>query len=218
MKIFIGIFFSFLIFAIALFAQGTPHTMYGVVYNEGGTFPAASCLTFKVYIVGKPDTLFYPADYPTVNYVESSGNWVAQISDLNEQDLDVFVIVFANICSSYVGYDTAVVDLSGPSQDMGITNLAYESNCYNIKTPRKFDMLISPTPFNGECDINIVGVGKVSVEVFNVLGQSIGNIFDGNSSGNVVLKWSPENLPSGIYFVKAKIGSSMITKRIFYLP
>lgn len=217
MKIFSCIIFCVFALSGVLFAQGTPHTMYGIVYNEGGTFPDSTCLTFKVFIVGGPDTLFYPADKPTVNYVESGGNWVAQISDLNAQNGDSLIIIFANICSSYVGYDTAIVDLSGPSQDMGITNLAYESNCGNKKIPLSFNVLISPTPFNNECGIEIIGSGKVSVEVFNVLGQSIGKIFDGNSSGSIVLKWTPENLPSGIYFVKAKMDSITITKRIFYM-
>lgn len=217
-RFFVNMFLFLLVFYAFLFAQGTPHTMYGTVYNEGGTYPVASCLAFKVFIVGKPDTLFYPADYPTVNYVESSGNWIAEISSLNEQDGDIVVVIFENACSSYVGYDTALVDLSGPSQDMGIVFLSHSAGCVDSRKVKSLDVQITPTPFNGECEIDITGEGKVSVKVFNVLGQMVEKVCDEVSSGSLVLKWKPENLPAGIYFVKVKIDSSVITRRVFYQP
>lgn len=211
---------SFLILALVglLFGQGTPHTMLGTVLNPSGNPPLASCLYFKAFIVSKPDTLYYPADQPTTNYLEDSGTWFAEISSLLPVDGDIFIVMFANACSSYVGSDTATVDLSEPSQNIGTTYLAYGTGCIDRTRSDTFSLLVSPSPFNSDCNIEIIGAGQVSVKVFNVLGQLEEQIYEGRSSGRVIVKWNPNAQPAGVYFIKAKIGSLTLTQRVFYLP
>jgi len=199
-------------------AQGSdPHTMQGFLRNQGGTIPAAACVRFKTFVTGNSDTLRYPEDYPVTNYLESSGAWLAQISGLGYDDGDEFIIIFANTCSSYSGYDTAIVDTSVPGQTIGTTYVSAMDIMGNSKLPAAFSVSVSPMPFNGQCEIEIVGDGNITVEVFNALGQSIGVIYEGNSDGLVVMKWNPLTCPSGVYFVRATKDSLSVTKSVFYL-
>ncbi len=173
---------------------------------------------FKAFVVGKVGTLYYPADQPTTNYLESSGTWLVEISSLLPADGDMFVVMFANSCSSYAGADTGTVDLSGPSQDIGTTYLAYEAGIDEIGSGMRFSVRVSPSPFNRGCAIEVTGAGNVKAEVFNILGQSVRTLFKGRSSGKVVLRWEPDDdKPSGVYFIKVSLDSASVVKRVFFM-
>ncbi len=202
-----------------IYAQPSPHTMIGYIRDQGGVIPPASCISFKAYIAGKPDTLFYPADCPVTNYIETTGMWLAQISSLNYANGDVFVVSFRNICNSNIGSDTAIVNTgSGDTQEMGTTQLNVPTSIGSSEVPNVFYFDVSPFFSNLGCHIRIIADGHISIDVFNVLGQSMGRIFDGVSNGQISLDWNPSPIAPGIYFIRAIKDSVSYTRKVFIIP
>ena len=81
-----------------------------------------------------------------------------------------------------------------------------------------------PNPFNPETYIDILMPkdGKVTLEIFNVLGEKVYEESSNQSAGYSTLVWRGEtNLgaaaPSGIYFYRVRAGSNAITKRMILL-
>lgn len=66
-----------------------------------------------------------------------------------------------------------------------------------------------PNPFNATQTIPItVMPGRdVKVELYNLLGQKIGDLYNGRpQSGDIEISWSVEHIASGVYFIKATSG------------
>jgi len=216
------IIFILLLLTICIaFAQPPPpHTMWGYLYNLGGAIPKAECLQFKAFVIGQPvefDTIFYPDD-PRATFNELNGAWTAQIGELEPLTDDLFVIVFENTCSSYIGSDTAVVDMTiDPQFIENITMPVFEGKSSKLK-PRNFNLSISPSPFNSSCKISFDGRGSVNIDIYNVIGQPVKEIYDGVSQGRMEFIWHPEGFPAGIYFVRAKSETCSATQKIIFLP
>lgn len=86
----------------------------------------------------------------------------------------------------------------------GISNLntAIEEKFANISGYKLYHNY--PNPFNAVTSIKyFVPVnGKVTINIFNVLGQNVALLFSGNlKPGEYINIWNAENFPSGIYFI-----------------
>ncbi len=76
---------------------------------------------------------------------------------------------------------------------------------------------VSPNPFFNEANItlNINRTEKVTIDLMDITGRKIRNVFDGiqsNQTGNYKLE--KQNLSQGIYLVKAQIGGNQIFKKV----
>ena len=88
--------------------------------------------------------------------------------------------------------------------------------------PRSFKTIAYPNPFNGQITIEytLPGAGRVSVVIYNSLGQSVRRLFDGiASAGNQRLQWNGVNdsgihLGSGVYFYQVEFGAQRQTGRM----
>ncbi len=72
--------------------------------------------------------------------------------------------------------------------------------------PKGFEIEVYPNPFNLETNVNISLPVKsfIKVEIYNLLGQKIGNLAFGNyPAGKHKIKFSPGAIASGVYFVRA---------------
>jgi len=105
-----------------------------------------------------------------------------------------------------------------PFQDIGTAYLGEPAGIGDGDKPSRFSLSVSPSPFNSECQIEIMGIGHCIVEIYNVLGQSVAKLYDGISNGRVSVKWNPGSESAGVFFVKATNGISANTQRIYYLP
>tara|TARA_R110002096_G_scaffold278213_1_gene472227 strand:+ start:8003 stop:12964 length:4962 start_codon:yes stop_codon:yes gene_type:complete len=75
-----------------------------------------------------------------------------------------------------------------------------------------------PNPFNPSTSINF-GVptsGKVTLEVFDVLGRKVATLINGENrvAGRHTVNFDAKNLASGMYIYRLQAGSSILTKRL----
>ena len=74
-----------------------------------------------------------------------------------------------------------------------------------------------PNPFNPttKIDYSIPQAGPASMKVYNVLGQEVATLFDGEQKvGNYTVTLDGTNLATGIYFYKLQFGEASIAKKL----
>jgi S-formylglutathione hydrolase FrmB len=70
---------------------------------------------------------------------------------------------------------------------------------------------VSPNPFNGtaRCTLDLPSPGQLELVLFDTLGREVKTVFSGAvSPGNQTFSVNAEELASGIYFLRAELGSS----------
>jgi hypothetical protein len=88
----------------------------------------------------------------------------------------------------------------------------------NVITPEEFTLSNAyPNPFNPTTSmlLSLDQDGLVAVKVFNINGQLIDILTDGNmDAGMHTISWDAQEFASGVYFIKAYIGSEVITQKV----
>lgn len=82
-----------------------------------------------------------------------------------------------------------------------------------------------PNPFNPNTQITftLTSSSEVNIEIFNIKGQLVKNLFKGNlPSGKHFVRWNGNDLnnhtlSSGVYFYKLKAGNNVITNKVMLL-
>jgi hypothetical protein len=78
-----------------------------------------------------------------------------------------------------------------------------------------------PDPFNPSTTIQftIPSNGRAVLKVFNVLGQEVATLFDGETTAgtNHQAQFNGSNLASGIYFSRLEFGGKMQVKKMLLL-
>ena len=79
----------------------------------------------------------------------------------------------------------------------------------------------SPNPFNETCTIpfNVFMPGHMSLTVHNSLGQKVRTVFSGNieNIGFQSIRWTPEDISSGVYFIVMENAISSQVKSVTYV-
>jgi hypothetical protein len=90
-----------------------------------------------------------------------------------------------------------------------------------LSTPASFTLSAAyPNPFNPSTslDMSIPSEGYVSVKAYNLAGQVVGTIAEGNmSAGTHSFTWDASDLSSGVYLVKAEYAGSIETQKVMLL-
>ena len=85
-------------------------------------------------------------------------------------------------------------------------------------TPTKVTLSTAyPNPFNPTTtvELNVPENSYVSVKVYNVMGQLVQTLVEGNMDANVYsLTWDGTNVPSGMYFVRAETATNVATQKL----
>jgi hypothetical protein len=106
-----------------------------------------------------------------------------------------------------------------PTSGSANSATAVESNQTTI--PQKFVLYQNyPNPFNPTTTISfsLPTKHKVTLTVFNTLGQKVITLVDGIlPAGNHAVKWQANNVPSGIYFYQFIFGAYTVTKKMILL-
>jgi hypothetical protein len=77
-----------------------------------------------------------------------------------------------------------------------------------------------PNPFNAETVISfdLPEAGQVSLEVYNLMGQKIATLIDGNMpAGQHSVTWDASQYSSGVYFYRLAAGEKVFTRRMTLL-
>jgi hypothetical protein len=95
-------------------------------------------------------------------------------------------------------------------------NTAVQQNQPNVPA----DYVLSqnyPNPFNPTTEIkySVPQRGVVSLKVYNVLGQQVATLFEGErQAGNYVVTFDASGFTSGVYFYRMQSGNTSITKKL----
>ncbi|MEP1306412.1 MAG: T9SS type A sorting domain-containing protein [Balneola sp.] len=77
-----------------------------------------------------------------------------------------------------------------------------------------------PNPFNPTTNINftIPEISKVELAIFNVLGQKVAELVNGEKSpGSYTISWDASSVSSGVYIYQLKTGNKIISKRMMLI-
>ena len=86
--------------------------------------------------------------------------------------------------------------------------------------PNISSLKVSPNPFNSRCTISFMlrESKEVTLILYNIKGElvaqkELGLLYEGNHE----ISWSPDNFPSGTYFMKTQTASYSEYSKILYL-
>ena len=90
------------------------------------------------------------------------------------------------------------------------------------QTPRNWSLAQNyPNPFNPSTIIQftVPSSGRAVLKVFNVLGQEVATLFDGEATAGIYhqVQFNGSNLASGIYFSRLEFGGKMQVKKMLLL-
>ena len=87
-----------------------------------------------------------------------------------------------------------------------------------VNVPSDFSISAAyPNPFNPTTQMSLTlnSVADVSVKVFNMTGQLVDVIANGQmDKGSYSLTWDGTNVSSGVYFIKTEVGSEIHSQKI----
>ena len=116
--------------------------------------------------------------------------------------------------SQSIRYRLKQVDFDGTANYSSEVEVSYTA-------PKKFELAQNyPNPFNPSTVINfeIPNAGKVSLKVYNILGNEIATLINKDMpAGSHSVRFNAANLSSGLYFYTIKAGNYTATKKMMLL-
>ena len=128
---------------------------------------------------------------------------------------------------------TTTLIVVAPESDLFTTNDSFEiseviaasSEGYlNVTTevvPTSFALHNAyPNPFNPVTNLklDLPLEGFTSVKVYNLVGQNVATLVDGYmDAGYHTITWNASNMPSGMYLIRAEVGSNVSTQKVMLL-
>ena len=159
-------------------------------------------LDFKKEFEWEHDYAFFDFDANNNSYefYAQDHNWNQHKLEIPIDNINQLIIgIYADSTVQYRGLE--IDNLKLVSQP-----LLQESNSIEESLPQEFKInRIAPNPFNPSTLITyqIPENGEIKIEVLNVAGQKIENIYSGyKKAGKHEVKWHSKNISSGFYFVK----------------
>ncbi|MBD3234047.1 MAG: T9SS type A sorting domain-containing protein [candidate division Zixibacteria bacterium] len=103
----------------------------------------------------------------------------------------------------------------------GANEWMLEGGFDSAEVPGEYALIGSfPNPFNATTTITyeLPEAGNVALEVYNIMGQKVATLVDGNmDAGQHSVVWDASSQSSGIYFYKLTAGGKALTKRMTLL-
>ncbi len=124
-----------------------------------------------------------------------------------------------SVNSNTVGY---LVGINNPNPigEILSDNRQNSNNEKNLYAPKTYSVSNFPNPFNPVTNIffNIPKESKVTIKIYNTLGQEIQTLTDKNyGEGNHIVEFNASNLPSGVYFYRISAGEYTKVNRLMLL-
>lgn len=86
--------------------------------------------------------------------------------------------------------------------------------------PKSFDLAVYPNPFNNAARIrySLQNEANVCVRIFDIEGREVISQVQGMTGpGEHIMEWNPQDLASGVYFVRISAGQEVRMQKIIYL-
>ena len=103
-------------------------------------------------------------------------------------------------------------------EDMIVAN---SSSSINVVKVSDFSLMAAyPNPFNPSTtlSLNVPADGFVSVKVFNIMGQSVATLAEGNLPADThFFTWNASDVTSGVYMVRAEYMGQVSTQKLMLL-
>ena len=127
-----------------------------------------------------------------------------------------------------VSDDTVYVVYYSQSQpgviDQGLYFRRYDPEPQGIHditpTPSKLSLTAYPNPFNSECQIGytIPILAHVKIDIYNIVGQKITTLIDEDKSpGEYRVTFKADQIASGVYYYRIRVGEFSETKPVVLL-
>ena len=91
----------------------------------------------------------------------------------------------------------------------------------NVETPFEFEVSAAyPNPFNPSTNLklDLNTDSNVNISVYNVMGQLTDVLVNDNLSANSYsLTWNASDVPSGLYFIKTKVGTATSVQKVMLI-
>ncbi|MBS30815.1 MAG: hypothetical protein CMG39_06620, partial [Candidatus Marinimicrobia bacterium] len=127
----------------------------------------------------------------------------------NDEGSDLTFRIYDNISGDYMDVDKSIAFV--PDMRLGDGFSPIEFN--NVENPDNYTISSAyPNPFNPvvNFDLDLNGSQHVLVKVYNISGQEVAVLQDGELSGFNKITWIAGNQSSGIYFMQVTIDGQMI--------
>ena len=99
--------------------------------------------------------------------------------------------------------------------------VANSSSEINVVMATEFSLMAAyPNPFNPSTtlSLNVPENGFVSVKVFNLMGQTVATLAEGNMDANTYsFTWNASDMPSGLYMVRAEAMGQVSSQKLMLL-
>ena len=156
------------------------------------------------YIGGVQMTLKHDSDFS----IKLSNNaWISDYSTKGNQTILVLVQPTEGKLFTSNG-DFEIVDMI----------IANSYDAVSTMVVREFSLSSAyPNPFNPTTSMTLAVpvAGKVSVQVYNIMGQVVATLISGHMNASTyTLTWDASSVSSGIYFVKAEAVGSVTTQKL----
>ena len=103
--------------------------------------------------------------------------------------------------------ETVVAAANGEYIDISVPSAFSVSNAY-------------PNPFNPTTSLDLVldADANVSVKVFNVMGQLVDVVTEGQmTQGTHAISWDASTVASGVYFINTEVGTTLNSQKVMLL-
>lgn len=88
---------------------------------------------------------------------------------------------------------------------------------HNLHLPENTFIKASPNPFNSKVNISVQIPSQASISVYGADGHLVHTIAENIPPGQYFFQWSPQNLQSGIYFVRITGNTENTTAKLIYM-
>jgi parallel beta-helix repeat protein len=182
-----------------------------------------------------PEQIVESSSYLSVTYSDVQGGW----SGIGNRDADPLFVsgyYLSQIAAGQVA-QSPCVDAGNPSspmilgttrtdgaQDAGVVDMGYH---YQTASPAEPPISLTPTtdvlhpnwpnPFNSSTMIryDLAQAGKVSLTIFNLLGQEVARLANGPQlAGTYTVSWNAGNFPSGVYLCRMETSGFLQTRKL----
>ena len=159
------------------------------------------------YIGGVQMTLKHGSDFK----IELTDNaFVADYKTVGTETILVIVVPEGEELFTFAG-DFEIVDMI----------VANSSDRVNVTAPTEFSLSEAyPNPFNPSTtvELTVPEAGHVSVMVYNITGQLVAELADSYMDANQYqFTWQGENVPSGMYLLRAEYAGQVSTQKLMLL-